>query len=45
MLTQLRRMLAVMTYNVGYLMSVLGGVFMGELLFGRWSTHAELEHH
>lgn len=38
-------MLAVMTYNVGYFMSVLGGAFLGELIFGRWSTHADLAHH
>lgn len=30
------RMLAVMTMNVGYFMSVLGGVFLGELMLGRF---------
>lgn len=38
-------MLAVMTMNVGYFLAVLAGAFLGELLFGRWSTHADLEHH
>ncbi|KAL7929594.1 Ctr copper transporter [Trichoderma chlorosporum] len=31
-------MLAVMTYNVGYFMSVLGGTFLGSLLVGRYSS-------
>jgi len=30
-------MLAVMTFNVGYFMSVLAGVFLGDLLAGRYS--------
>ncbi|MCJ1485407.1 hypothetical protein MMC06_005581 [Schaereria dolodes] len=30
-------MVAVMTMNVGYFMSVLGGTFMGELLVGRYA--------
>jgi len=30
-------MLAVMTMNVGYFMSVLVGVFLGELAWGRFS--------
>lgn len=38
-------MLAVMTMNVGYFMSVLGGAFLGELLFGRWAAHSEVDHH
>jgi hypothetical protein len=25
-----------MTYNVGYLLSVLGGIFLGELAAGRY---------
>ncbi|OCL11480.1 hypothetical protein AOQ84DRAFT_287144 [Glonium stellatum] len=29
-------MLAVMTFNVGYFMSVLAGIFIGELVFGRF---------
>lgn len=35
-------MLAVMTMNVGYLMSILGGTFLGELAVGRyahWEEH------
>ncbi|KAK9320444.1 Ctr copper transporter family-domain-containing protein [Lipomyces orientalis] len=32
-------MLAVMTFNVGYFLSVLGGIFLGELLFGRFSSN------
>ncbi|PTB68328.1 hypothetical protein BBK36DRAFT_1114090 [Trichoderma citrinoviride] len=35
-------MLAVMTMNVGYFMSVLGGTFLGSLLVGRYS---EVHHH
>ncbi|KAL9098161.1 MAG: hypothetical protein Q9163_006126 [Psora crenata] len=35
-------MLAVMTMNVGYFLSVLGGIFVGELLVGRY---AQLEEH
>lgn len=30
----LRRMLAVMTMNVGYFMSVLGGTFLGSFIIG-----------
>jgi hypothetical protein len=29
-------MLAVMTMNVGYFLSILGGVFLGELAVGRF---------
>ena len=34
-------MLAVMTFNVGYFMSVLGGTFLGSLAVGRYAidTH------
>jgi len=31
-------MLAVMTMNVGYFLSVLGGTFFGELVFGRYGV-------
>ncbi|KAK5994965.1 hypothetical protein PT974_03354 [Cladobotryum mycophilum] len=34
-------MLAVMTMNVGYFMSVLAGVFIGSLALGRYSTVPE----
>ncbi|KAJ4984354.1 low affinity copper transporter [Stagonosporopsis vannaccii] len=33
-------MLAVMTFNVGYLLSVLGGVFLGSLVCGRFTGSA-----
>jgi hypothetical protein len=32
------RMLAVMTMNVGYFLSVLGGTFLGSLLIGRYAA-------
>lgn len=35
-------MLAVMTLNVGYFLSILGGIFLGELAVGRYT---ELEEH
>ena len=35
------RMLAVMTMNVGYFMSVLAGVFVGSLAVGRYSSIIE----
>jgi hypothetical protein len=35
-------MLAVMTMNVGYFLSVLGGILFGELLVGRY---AQMEEH
>ena len=31
-------MISVMTMNVGYFMSVLGGIFLGSLLVGRYAT-------
>jgi hypothetical protein len=34
-------MLAVMTYNVGYFFSVLGGVFIGTLAVGRYTVVSE----
>lgn len=34
-------MLVVMTMNVGYFISVLGGVFIGSLLCGRYAVHTE----
>jgi hypothetical protein len=34
-------MLAVMTMNVGYFLSVLGGVFLGSLAVGRFTLFAE----
>ncbi|KAI7181472.1 hypothetical protein D0869_09202 [Hortaea werneckii] len=33
-------MLAVMTMNVGYFLSVLGGVFLGSFVMGRWTGAA-----
>ncbi|KAG9240669.1 Ctr copper transporter family-domain-containing protein [Calycina marina] len=33
-------MLAVMTFNVGYFLSVLGGVFLGSVIFGRFTGDA-----
>jgi len=37
-------MLAVMTMNVGYFMSVLAGAFIGELAIGRYAQYEEHEH-
>jgi hypothetical protein len=34
-------MLAVMTMNIGYFMSVLAGVFVGELAVGRYAVLGE----
>ena len=34
------RMIAVMTMNVGYFLSVLGGIFLGSLIFGRFMAHS-----
>ena len=34
-------MLAVMTMNVGYFLSVLAGTFVGELAVGRYAVLAE----
>jgi copper transporter 1 len=33
-------MLAVMTMNVGYFLSVLGGVFLGSFVMGGWTSAA-----
>lgn len=33
-------MIAVMTMNVGYFMSVLAGVFVGSVLFGRFMPNS-----
>ena len=38
------RMLAVMTLNVGYFLSVLAGLFVGEVFVGRFAT-ADDGHH
>jgi Ctr copper transporter family len=35
------RMLAVMTMNVGYYLSVLAGIFVGSLTLGRFATRFE----
>ena len=37
-------MLAVMTMNVGYFLSVLLGVFLGELAVGRYAVVDEHSH-
>ena len=37
----LERMLAVMTMNVGYFLSVLAGTFVGELAVGRYVASEE----
>jgi len=38
-------MLAVMTLNVGYFLSVLAGLFLGELALGRFAGHGDGDHH
>jgi hypothetical protein len=38
------RMLAVMTLNVGYFMSVVAGAFFGELAFGRFYQDFQSHH-
>lgn len=37
-------MLAVMTLNVGYFLSVLAGLFIGELAVGRYASTVD-DHH
>jgi hypothetical protein len=37
-------MLAVMTMNVGYFLSVLGGMFLGAFVAGRFGGAAEAHH-
>lgn len=32
-------MIAVMTMNVGYFLSVLAGIFVGSVVFGRFGSH------
>ena len=34
-------MLAVMTMNVGYFMSVLGGIYLGSVIVGRYSRSGD----
>lgn len=34
-------MLAVMSMNIGYFLSVLGGVFLGSLVVGRYAVSTE----
>jgi copper transporter 1 len=33
-------MVAVMTMNVGYLLSILAGVFVGSMIFGRFMAYS-----
>lgn len=40
-LTPYLSMLAVMTMNLGYFLSVLGGTFLGSLAAGRYAVMAE----
>lgn len=37
-------MLAVMTYNIGYFMSILAGTLIGEVAVGRFSQILDLHH-
>lgn len=43
-LTIVDSMIAVMTMNVGYFLSVLGGIFLGTLIAGRFGSDAASGH-
>jgi hypothetical protein len=34
------RMIAVMTMNIGYFLSILGGVFLGSMVFSRFMAYS-----
>lgn len=40
LLLMFNSMLSIMTMNVGYFLSVLGGTFLGSLAVGRYATGA-----
>jgi copper transporter 1 len=37
---EINRMIAVMTMNLGYFLSVLAGVFLGSMIFGRFMAYS-----